>query len=210
MRCCFAWTQEVRGNLSKHPEITPTVVAVEAEAETANPTSDLEYIQALASAVVALLPASYESLSSLLSMSSPKAVYELHFSIFASLDRSAFNPLEQDGLQYLLSEYLHNVRSTEAYAAWKAGLVLGEGWLSARSEGLLQRLIATARYPAGRLGAVNGYRFIMQRRKTYTAKEFGVIRRAARTDTSLRVREAAAFWTKQLRQMQIEDEATSR
>jgi hypothetical protein len=165
------------------------------------PAPDLEYLQGLANALVALLPNSYTAIKRLLGMANPKEIYELHFSIFGALNRSDFNELEQDGLEYLLAEYLRGVNSTAAYAAWKAGLVLGEDWLTPKTEGLLADLMTTARFPAGRLGAINGYRWVVQQRGTSTDAELAPLRRVARNDKSLKVRENAKFNLKHLSDM---------
>lgn len=204
VQCRFGSTSDVRAKLAGSPHLDSLAVegAVHRELEQTAP--DAEYLQGLANALVALLPSSYAAVKRLLAIASPKAVYELHFSIFGALNRSDFNELEQDGVEYMLAEYLREVKSTAAYAAWKAGLVLGEDWLSPRTETLLRRLMRTARNPAGRLGAINGYRFIVQRRKTFTAEEFAVLNTVAERDKNLKVREQAEFDLNRLRGMASE------
>jgi hypothetical protein len=203
-QCCFGHTSEVRAKLAQSPHLDGLAVedAVNRELEQTAP--NLEYLQGLANALVALLPSSYASVKRLLSIGTPKGVFELHFSIFGALNRSDFNELEQDGVEYMLAEYLQEVKSTASYAAWKAGLVLGEDWLSPRTERLLRMLMRMARYPAGRLGAINGYRFIVQRRRTFTAEEFAPLIVVSRRDKSRKVREQADFDLNRLRSMQSE------
>ncbi len=200
-QCRFGSTSDVRSKLIGKPHLDGLAVesAVRLELERAAP--DVEYIQGLANALVALLPSSYEAVKRLLAMTAPKSAYELHFSLFGALNRADFNELEQDGVEYMLVEYLRQVKSTAAYAAWKAGLVLAEDWLSPRTEAMLRRLMRTARYPAGRLGAINGYRFIVQRRKTFTAEEFAVLRAVAEREKNGKVREQAEFDLNRLRGM---------
>jgi hypothetical protein len=206
-QCRFGPISGVRAKLAENPHLDSLAVedAVNRELEQTAP--NLEYLQGLANALVALLPSSYASVKRLLAIGTPKGVYELHFSIFGALNRSDFNELEQDGVEYMLAEYLREVKSTASYAAWKAGLVLGEDWLSPKTEKLLKMLMRTARYPAGRLGAINGYRFIMQRRRTFTAEEFALLSAVARSDKSGKVREQADFDLNRLRSMQSESAA---
>lgn len=199
MRCCLAFVAEIRINLIDSPDIDCDTIELAAMDELKESEPDLTYIQALSYGLVALLPSSYAGLQRILALTTPKLVYEFHFSIFGALERSDFNKLEQDGIETLLSDYLREVKSTAAFAAWKAGLVLGEGWLSPRSEALLKTLMRTARNPAGRLGAINGYRFIVQRRKTFTAEEFAVLGVVAERDKNLKVREQAQFDLNRLR-----------
>jgi hypothetical protein len=160
-----------------------------------------EFLQGLPEILIALLPSSYGLVKSVLSMTVPKAVYEMHFTMFALLERQEFNSLEQDGIELLLREYLMKVRSTAAFAAWKAGLVLAEEWLSDRSESLLIELMASARFPAGRLGAINGYRWLVAHRRTFSHAEFEPLSRAAQNDPSERVRGWAKFHLKEMRRM---------
>jgi hypothetical protein len=129
-------------------------------------------------------------------------VYEIHFSIFGALNRSDFNDLESDGIEYILVDYLSEVKSSSSYAAWKAGLVLGEDWRSPKSELTLKRLMRSARFPAGRLGAINGYRFIVQRRGTFTPEEFSPLRAVAHRDKSKKVRDDAEFHLNRLHGIQ--------
>jgi hypothetical protein len=199
---CLGYIPEVRAKLIQHPHLDGAAVEDAVRRELEQPTPNLEYLQALATALVALLPSSHAAFTRLLFASAPKGVYELRFSAFVALNRSDFNELEQDGVEYLLFEYLRGVKSTAAYAAWKAGLVLGEDWLSPRTERLLKEPMKMARYPAGRLGAINGYRFIVQRRKTFTAEEFAPLSAAAHSVSSRKVREWARFHLERLRSMQ--------
>jgi hypothetical protein len=147
----------------------------------------------MARAVASLLPDSWSLMRELLFTTKPKAVYEVHFSLFGSLDPDNFNQLERDGIELLLVEYLFQVRSTAEFAAWKAGLVLGEEWRSERSEMELRWLMTSARFPAGRMGGINGYRFIVQRRETFVEDELRPLRSLVRTDKSQTVREGAKF-----------------
>jgi hypothetical protein len=164
---------------------------------------DVDLLQALANALIALLPLSTRAIERLLSAANPRCVYELHFSLFGALSKAYFNDLEQDGIEYLLMTYLSEVRSTSSYAAWKAGLLLGEDWRSPRSEALLIRLMMSAKFPAGRMGAINGYRFVIERRKTFTTEELSPLRAVAKSDKSAKVRQDAKFHLARLRKMAI-------
>jgi hypothetical protein len=200
--CRFGSIAEVRALLieNSHIDIATVENAVNRELEQSTP--KLDRLQGLARALVALLPSSYSAVRRLLLAGAPKAVYEVHFSIFGALDRSLFNDLEQDGIEYAIVDYLSAVKSTSSYAAWKAGLVLGEDWISPQSELELKKLMKSARFPAGRLGAINGYRFILQRRRTLTTEELAPLLAAASRDKSSKVRDDAQFHIKRLRGLQ--------
>lgn len=191
----------VRESLAVQDRLDSAAVETMLNRELKNPIPDTDYLEGLANALVALLPRSTRTVERLLSQSAPNCIYELHFSIFGALGRSDLNDLEQDGIEYMLMEYLLGVKSTSAYAAWKAGLVLGEDWLSPRAEHLLVRLMMTAKFPAGRMGAINGYRFVVERRKSFTTGELSPLRIVARSDKSSKVRGYAKFHLSRLREM---------
>jgi hypothetical protein len=77
-----------------------------------------------------------------------------------------------------------------------------------RSEKLLLSMMINARYPAGRLGAINGYRFIVQRRKTFTNAELTPLRKLARSDPSKGVRDEARFEVRRLSELRYAQEAS--
>jgi hypothetical protein len=183
----------IREQLHENPDLDALTIERRLTEELQHVRVDLEFIQDLGRALVALLPSSYPSVQRILSVTNPRMVFEVHFEIFGAFNKRDFNCLEQDGIEYMLAEYIFNVRSVASFAAWKAGLVLAEGWLSTRSEALLVRLMMEARFPAGRMGAINGYRWIIQHRKTFDAEELRPLRVVARNDKSDKVRSNAKF-----------------
>jgi hypothetical protein len=173
------------------------------------PPLNLDSVRDLSFALIALLPSSHDAVTRMLSARSPHGIYEAHFSMFVALDREALDPLQRDGIEFLLGDYLRNVRSAAAYAAWKAGLVLGFEWHSPRTERLLVDLIAHARFPAGRLGAINGYQWLVEHRKTFLPVELTPLHKAARSDPSEKVRSLARFHLNQMkRQMPVQSDQT--
>ena len=192
-QCRYGPVSQVRALLFKNPQVDGVVIEHALAEEFNKPAAEKDFLQGLAKALIALLPSTYTLMKNLLSAKAPGRVFEVHFSIFGALSRSDFNGLEQEGLEYMLGQYLFDATSTAAYAAWKAGLVLAEDWLSPRSERLLIKLMAQAKYPAGRLGAINGYRFIVEHRRTFTEEEIRPMRITARKDKSEKVREQAQF-----------------
>ena len=143
--------------------------------------------------LVALLPRTFDLIEEILSRKAPRGIHDVHFTMFAALEKSDFNCTEQSGVEYLLVNYLMMVRSSASYSAWKAGLTLGDAWYSARSEMRIVELLSSAKYSAGRLGALNGYEHILKHRKPLTEERLGPLIDMARHDRSTRVRKMARF-----------------
>jgi hypothetical protein len=194
----FGSVLEAREALALNGEINPPVIASVLEEELQLRQPDIGLLNGIGKAMVALLPGSYDALKHMLFSSAPQGVFEVHFSIFSLLEPQEFNELERDGMEWLLTEYLFQVRSTKAYAAWRAGLALGDEWLSPRSEATLRRLIESAKYPAGRMGAINGYRYLVEHRRTFSHGELAALSAASRNDRSERVLEDAKFHLKRM------------
>ena len=198
----------IRNELVDFPTIDGTFIEEVLKEKLAEPDLDLKYLMYLAWALVALLPSSYESVQRVLSSRSPVGIYEVHFSIFNALDRDEFNRLEQDGIEALLAEYLMNARSTAAYAAWEAGHVMGHDWFSPRTERALIHLIANARFPAGRLGAINGYSWLVQYMQATTRAGLAPLKSAARNDPSKSVRDQAKFEISSIKERRANRDST--
>jgi hypothetical protein len=183
----------IRKQLINFPGIDSALIEDVLENKLADPKLSPESPMYLAWGLVALFPSSCESVRRILFRRSPANIFEVHFSIFNSLDRDDFNPLEQGGIETLLAEYLMNISSTAAFAAWEAGHIMGHEWYSPRTERALVDLIARARFPAGRLGAINGYSWIANHKENITRADLAPLNRAARYDPSERVRTQARF-----------------
>lgn len=196
-QCQHLSVSGIRKELQKSPDINREKISGKIESvlnqRIGESIPDLNYLQSLSTALIALLPSSYEAVIRILSARSPNAIYEVQFSMFVLLEKADFNQLERDGIELLLEDYLMDVPSTAAYAAWKAGLVLGFQWRSTRTERRLRELIKDARFPAGRLGAINGYAWLLNQRKTFSSEELAPLRMAGRNDPSAKVRQNAKF-----------------
>jgi len=192
-RCEFGAASDVRDAIRGNPELDLKRIARYSRSESALRFASASVLGGMGRAVAACLPDSFDVARDLLFSPKSKCIFEAQFSFFGALDPENFNQLEKDGIELLLVEYLSRVRSTESYAAWKAGMVLGEEWRSSRSELELRWLMKSARFPAGRLGAINGFRFIIQKRRTFTADELLPLRSLARSDKSRAVRKLARF-----------------
>jgi hypothetical protein len=99
--------------------------------------------------LVALFPDSLPLVSKALSTRESRLDFELHFSLFCSLDgvtRMAL-PLETKlAVEQMLEDYLLTVRKTTARAAWIAGDLLGDHREIASGRRILLRAVRTAGY----------------------------------------------------------------
>lgn len=85
--------------------------------------------------------------------------YEVHFTIFCFLDRVLNWPDTRKfrlEIAELLEEYLLQIKSESAEAAWMAGDLLGDHWPLTQSLPILKRAANKGRFAAGRLGAIHG------------------------------------------------------
>ena len=128
---------------------------------------DEEIRVALLEVLAGLLPHSAEVLERLLRSWSGAYVYEVHFSLFVVFeyigrDSGAWDFVKQ--IPLLLEAYLHNVSRKTAFGAWKAGDLLGDHWKLDESVPILVRSARSARFVAGRSGALHGLVHALGRR----------------------------------------------
>lgn len=121
---------------------------------------------------------------------------EISFSIFCLLDQvrdlpsAGSNP--DDFVPSLIEEYLLNVRSNVAQAAWMAGDLLGDHWAPTESIPILLRLTETARFAAGRRASIHGLSHALSTSSPRVVAEIKAhLRRVANHDRSRVVRAAA-------------------
>jgi hypothetical protein len=160
--------------------------------------------RAAATAVVALVPASAETIRRWVDARSGKGIYEVHFSIFCFLDwvpRLAYGAEFASEVLSLVEAYLLEVRSEAAQAAWMAGDLLGDHWEEKQALPVLIRAAREARYVAGRKGAVHGLYHIALAPESDSAckSSMSVLRHASRNDRSVGVRSMAAFYLRDLK-----------
>ncbi len=107
----------------------------------------------LAKVIVALIPCSFGLIEA--ALGSPRGSYcrELQFSLFCFLDevqgRSALTLYKRRVLK-MIFDYLINVKSNQAMAAWMAGDLLGDHWNLKEATFVLRKATRLARYKAGR------------------------------------------------------------
>jgi hypothetical protein len=144
--------------------------------------------------IVALLPKTFPFLEKLLSDFSIPLWYEVHFTAFSALDRSDLNKTDQKQVLALVERYLINVSSDAGFAAWKAGDMLGDEWYAHDTVEILTRVVRSARYVAGRNGALHGIQHAMSE-ATPSEKErlLSLVRKVASEDTSAEVRDYATY-----------------
>lgn len=116
--------------------------------------------------LIALLPASLETILQWLKRRGRADVYEVHFTLFCFLDQvvevSKNKALRRRVLDELRS-YLGSIKSEAAHAAWMAGDLLGDHWKVDEAAPVLVWAASHARYQAGRRGAVHGIAHMMNR-----------------------------------------------
>ncbi len=114
---------------------------------------------AAAQLLVALLPVSAERIRRYLRRRRTARDYELHFSLFCFLDQAPEVPGARAfarRVPAMLRDYLMSVPSGTAYAAWMAGDLLGDHWEPSAALPVLLDCARSARYSAGREGALHG------------------------------------------------------
>jgi hypothetical protein len=144
--------------------------------------------------IVALLPKTFPVLEKLLSDFSMPLWYEVHFAAFSSLDRGDLREGDQRQVLVLVERYLVNAKSEAGFAAWKAGDILGDEWYAPETVKILERLLSSARYVAGRNAALHGIQHAINE-VTPSEKErlLSLVRRVASKDPSAAVRSYATY-----------------
>jgi hypothetical protein len=144
--------------------------------------------------IVALLPKTFPIFEKLLFDFSMSLWYEVHFTAFSALDRSDLSEADQKRVLALVERYLVNAKSEAGFAAWKAGDILGDEWYAPETVQILERLLSSARYVAGRNGALHGIQHAMNEVKPSEKKRLlSVVRKVASDDPSAEVRDNATY-----------------
>lgn len=119
-------------------------------------------------ALVALVPDSVSIIRKWLTRNSGAYVYEVHFTLFCFLDNvpTMTNTREFAAeIPTLLEEYLLQVKSDSAQAAWMAGDLLGDHWQVTEALPILIRVAKEARFAVGRNAAIHGLGHILTKLK---------------------------------------------
>jgi hypothetical protein len=144
--------------------------------------------------IVALLPKTFPVLEKLLSDFSMALWYEVHFTAFAALDRSDLSEANQRQVLALVERYLLNAKSEAGFAAWKAGDILGDEWYAPETVEILERLLSSARYVAGRNAALHGIQHAMNEAAPSEKERLqSLVRKVASEDPSAAVRDYATY-----------------
>ena len=147
--------------------------------------------------IVALLPKTFSALEKLLSDCSTPLWYEVHFVAFNSLDRSDLSETDQMRVLALVEQYLMNAKSEAGFAAWKAGDMLGDEWYTPETLRILEKLVLSARYVAGRKGALHGIQHAMTEvPPSEKERLLSLVRQVASDDPSAEVRDYATYTLK--------------
>lgn len=145
--------------------------------------------------LIAALPQSASLISRRVIEAEGRYADEVRFSIFCFLDQIRLLPAganHDDFVLELVGDFLQNVRSNTAHAAWMAGDLLGDHWPLELSVPALLRLAEGARFVAGRDSAIHGLSHAIGASSTKRANEIrSILARVARSDRSGVVRASA-------------------
>ena len=149
---------------------------------------------ACAKVFIALVPESIGSIKKWVKKSSGKSIHEVHFSIFCFLDNILHLPNNQGfarEIPSLVEEYLTNIKSNTARAAFMAGDLLGDHWEMNEALPVLIRIAKKAKYSAGRDSALHGLGHIMSQLSNFDSDKkliLQLLRNIAQHDRSKIVR----------------------
>jgi len=144
--------------------------------------------------IVALLPKTFAVFEKLLFDFSKPLWYEVHFTAFSALDRSDLSEADQKLVLALVERYLLNTKSDAGFAAWKAGDILGDEWYAPETVEILERLLSSAHYVAGRNAALHGLQHAISKvAPTERERLLSLVRKVASEDPSAAVRDYATY-----------------
>jgi hypothetical protein len=147
--------------------------------------------------IVALLPHTFHVLEKLLFDFSLSFWYEVHFTAFSALDRRDLSEADQRKVLALVEKYVQNSKSEAGFAAWKAGDILGDEWFGPETVEILERLLFSARYVAGRNAALHGIQHAMNEVTPSEKKRLrSLVSKLASEDRSSEVRDYATYTLK--------------
>lgn len=151
--------------------------------------------------LIGLLPLSLEVLEKRLDLRDDQRAYENHFTMFCFLDLYTLEVVGvsetvKERILGSLSEYLYNVNTEEAHAAWMCGDLLGDHWENNQEAiGVLLATAENAHFVAGRLGALHGVEHWVDSKFYHRSKGAKrmteALRRISNLDRSPRVRSCA-------------------
>ena len=154
----------------------------------------------LAKTLVALLPRSLSAIGRVLRIQRDPLMYEVQFSVLCFLaDAPSLFPSTAPSILSLVREYLLNVASDEAQAAWMAGHLLGEHWNGPEATDVLIECAVRGARLAGRAAATHGLGEQLERGSLDRVRILKTIRKLARTDKAAGVRAAARLVLKKSR-----------
>jgi len=144
--------------------------------------------------MTALLPKTFAVFEDLLNDRTSPLWYEVHFSLLAQFWSSGLSEDVQKRVTALVKNYLSTIRSSAGFAAWKAGNLLGDWWYSEETVRILEHLAISAKYAAGRMGALQGIDEALQKASpSEKARLLSLLARMASKDRSTKVRTDSAI-----------------
>ncbi|HUU60146.1 MAG TPA: hypothetical protein VMZ50_11425 [Phycisphaerae bacterium] len=149
--------------------------------------------------IVALLPDSAETILSWVKSKTGRGVHEVQFTLFCFLDQARFLPgAERFAIKVpqIVEDYLNHVRAETSQAAWMAGDLLGDHLPVSDGLPVLLRSARSAKFVAGRAGALHGLEHVLGRLKVGSYRSNRVVtllREISVHDKSLRLRAIALY-----------------
>jgi hypothetical protein len=149
----------------------------------------------LVKVMVALVPESSRLIRCWLLKTTGRFVPEVHFSLFCFLHLIRELPSAQEfakELPRLIEGYLTSVKHGTAKAPWMAGDLLGEHWSDRESLEILLPLANSAKFVAGREGALHGLAHLVSKGSSKFRDEIiGVIKQISEKDRSQKIQKYA-------------------
>ena len=144
--------------------------------------------------LAALLPQSFRAIEALLAIRGSAAQSEIHFALFLFLGdlRGVMTADVDRRLLSLHTDYLLDVRTESAFAAWKVGDAIATCFPARDALDALDVVARRAKYVAGRLGALTGLEWLLRNTTGRTRERAQSIARSlCMADASARVRRLA-------------------
>lgn len=155
---------------------------------------EFEFRKPLIDILIAMLPETEDAIHRCLTRSVDVLDSEVQFTLFCFLDNVPDLKVGSQSSNKILGfveEYLMNVRTNRAGAAWMAGDLLGDHWDLEESFPILVQLSKKARFVAGRRGAVYGLKQAAGREEHRKDEVIKLLKDVAREDRSESVRISA-------------------
>lgn len=150
--------------------------------------------------LVGLMPDSWQTIKKWLTKKRDRYDYEIHFTLFCALDFVPELPNTKRLLKEIpeyVGDYLENVKTDTASAAWAAGDLLGNHWVLEQSLPVLFKAVKKAKYVSGRKQVFRGLEYAYRNTRGAIRRQImNMLKEISETDRSRQIRESARFIVK--------------